>query len=224
MVSVHFEILNMAQGSSAVHKTDSSSVNSFYTPAVIADVSYFLHRRRCPLASFVTYAHVRAAYLTSKSSCASRKTGTSFFSDRDPQVPQPENCAGGKLRRLDRFYELCSKKNGKKLFLNSSRCFVTRYSYFLTNLKLRWNSLELCTCPLPGYEGSYFAFESSTANCILAFVQGKDKLKIAFLTLRRTIDESSIFLKGTVEKTADVRGKVAKKKAQKYSNMISREL
>ena len=191
----------MAQGSSAVHKTDSSSVNSFYTPAVIADVSYFLHRRRCPLASFVTYAHVRAAYLTSKSRCASRKTGTSFFSDRDPQVPQPENCAGGKLRRLDRFYELCSKKNGKKLFLNSSRCFVTRYSYFLTNLKLRWNSLELCTCPLPGYEGSYFAFESST-DCKLHFglcVKYRE-VEIPFLTLRPTIDEFSIFLRGTVKK------------------------
>lgn len=125
---------------------------------------------------------------------------------------------------MDRFYEFCSKKNGKKLFLNNSRCFVTRYSYLLTNLKLRWNSLELCICPLPGYEASYFAFESSTANCILAFVQGKDKLKIAFLTLRRTIDESSIFLKGTEEKTADLRGTVAKKIAQKYSNMISREL
>ena len=76
----------MAQGSSAVHKTDSSSVNSFCTPAVIAGVSYFLHRR--------LYSHVPAAYLASKSRCASRKTGTSFFSDRDPQ---PENCAGGKF-------------------------------------------------------------------------------------------------------------------------------
>jgi len=78
VVSVYCKILNMAQGSSAVHKTDSSSVNSFCTPAVIAGVSYFLNRR--------PYAHVPAAYLTSKSRCASRKTGTSFFSDRDPQV------------------------------------------------------------------------------------------------------------------------------------------
>ena len=55
-------------------------------------------------------------------------------------------------------------------------------------------------------------------------MQGEDKLKIAFLTLRCTIDESSVSLKGTAEKTADVRVTVAKKKAQKYTNMISLEL
>ena len=45
----------MTQGSSAVYKTDSSSVHSICTPAAIADVSYFLHRR-CLHASFVTQA------------------------------------------------------------------------------------------------------------------------------------------------------------------------
>ena len=105
-------------------------------------------------------------------------------------IRSPENCARSKFRRLDRYYEFCSKKNGNKLFLNSSRCFVTTDG-------IVW---KICICPLPGYEGSYFAFESSTTNCILAFVQGKDKLKIAFLTLRCTIDESFLSLKGTVEK------------------------
>lgn len=46
---------NMAQGSSAVHKTDSSSIHSICTPAAIADVSYFLHIR-CLHASFVAQA------------------------------------------------------------------------------------------------------------------------------------------------------------------------
>ena len=86
MVSVHFKILNMAQGSPAVHKTDSSSVNSFYTPAVIADVSYFLHRRRCPHASFVTQA-VRTCPCCvphiAKQVCV-EEDWNEFFSDRHP--------------------------------------------------------------------------------------------------------------------------------------------
>ena len=72
--------------------------------------------------------------LTHMQVCVEEDWNEFFLRSRDPQL---ENCGGSKLRRLDRFYEFCSKKNGKKLFLNSSRCFVTRYSYLLTNLKLR---------------------------------------------------------------------------------------